>query len=135
MLQCSISSLFFLPWLLGSLAFISFLLCEPYKDSTPSKSPCGASRRSIHFASQFLPSEERNRSAKACGERLMSAMPVMIVVLCLMAIAYRFYSAFLAAKVAALDGARETPAYQFNDGHNFHPTNKWVLFGHHFAAI
>src|SRR3954452_14157599 len=65
----------------------------------------------------------------------MSAMPVMIVVLCVMAIAYRYYSAFLAAKVATLDGARETPAYQFNDGHNFHPTNKWVLFGHHFAAI
>src|SRR6188768_3022139 len=65
----------------------------------------------------------------------MSAMPVMIVVLCLMAIAYRYYSAFLAAKVATLDESRETPAYQFNDGHNFHPTNKWVLFGHHFAAI
>src|SRR6188474_3130189 len=65
----------------------------------------------------------------------MSAMPLMIGVLCLMAIAYRYYSAFLAAKVAALDDTRETPAYQFNDGHNFHPTNKWVLFGHHFAAI
>src|SRR5256714_8607754 len=65
----------------------------------------------------------------------MHAMPVMIVVLCLMAIAYRFYSAFLAAKVAALDDSRETPAHQFNDRHNFHPTNKWVLFGHHFAAI
>src|SRR3954469_9369977 len=65
----------------------------------------------------------------------MTAMPVMIVVLCLMAIAYRFYSAFLAAKVAALDELRETPAIRFNDGHNYHPTNKWVLFGHHFAAI
>src|SRR3954470_15818223 len=65
----------------------------------------------------------------------MSAMPVMIVVLCVMAIAYRYYSAFLAARVATLDGSRETPAFQFNDGHNFHPTNKWVLFGHHFAAI
>src|SRR3954470_3019486 len=65
----------------------------------------------------------------------MHAMPVMIVVLCLMAIAYRFYSAFLAAKVAVLDETRETPAFKFNDGHNYHPTNKWVLFGHHFAAI
>src|SRR3954453_7676724 len=65
----------------------------------------------------------------------MSAMPVMIVVLCVMAIAYRYYSAFLAARVATLDPTRTTPAYQFNDGHNFHPTNKWVLFGHHFAAI
>src|SRR5205814_9893310 len=67
--------------------------------------------------------------------KAMSAMPVMIVVLCLMAIAYRYYSAFLAAKVAALDPNRLTPANQVNDGHNSHPTNKWVLFGHHFAAI
>src|SRR5213592_277462 len=65
----------------------------------------------------------------------MHAMPVMIVVLCLMAIAYRYYSAFLAAKVATLDATRVTPAHRLNDGHNYHPTNKWVLFGHHFAAI
>src|SRR6266513_5584685 len=65
----------------------------------------------------------------------MHAMPLMIAILCLMAIAYRFYSAFLAAKVATLDATRETPAIKFNDGQNFHPTNKWVLFGHHFAAI
>ena len=65
----------------------------------------------------------------------MTAMPVMIVVLCVMAIAYRYYSAFLAAKVAVLDDSRETPAVRFNDGQNYHPTNKWVLFGHHFAAI
>src|SRR5450432_4894482 len=65
----------------------------------------------------------------------MSAMPVMIVVLCVMAIAYRYYSAFLAAKVATLDATKETPAYRFQDGQNYHPTNKWVLFGHHFAAI
>src|SRR5213079_773802 len=61
--------------------------------------------------------------------------PVMVVVLCCLAIAYRYYSAFLAAKVAALDDSRVTPAHQFNDGQNYHPTNKWVLFGHHFAAI
>src|SRR4051794_721337 len=65
----------------------------------------------------------------------MHAMPVMIVVLCVMAIAYRYYSAFLAARVAVLDDGRETPAYRHDDGHNYHPTNKWVLFGHHFAAI
>src|SRR5262249_25694397 len=50
-------------------------------------------------------------------------------------IAYRYYSAFLAAKVMALDDARVTPAHTLNDGQNYHPTNKWVLFGHHFAAI
>jgi carbon starvation protein len=65
----------------------------------------------------------------------MHAMPVMIVVLCALAIAYRYYSAFLAAKVAVLDDTRATPALRLDDGHNFHPTSKWVLFGHHFAAI
>jgi hypothetical protein len=65
----------------------------------------------------------------------VSAMPVMLAVLCCMAIAYRYYSAFLAAKVAVLDDSRTTPAVKHNDGQNYHPTNKWVLFGHHFAAI
>jgi carbon starvation protein len=63
------------------------------------------------------------------------AMPLLLGVLCVLAIAYRYYSAFLAAKVAALDDSRITPAHQFNDGQNYHPTNRWVLFGHHFAAI
>lgn len=65
----------------------------------------------------------------------MHAMPLILGVLACLAIAYRFYSAFLAAKVAALDDARPTPAHTLNDGQNYHPTNKWVLFGHHFAAI
>ena len=52
-----------------------------------------------------------------------------------MAIAYRYYSAFIAAKVVALDDRRTTPAVSLNDGQNYLPTNKWVLFGHHFAAI
>src|SRR5678816_233424 len=65
----------------------------------------------------------------------MHAMPLMIGVLCCLAIAYRYYSAFLAAKVAALDDSRTTPAYVLNDGQNYHPTHKWELFGHHFAAI
>src|SRR3954468_12558537 len=65
----------------------------------------------------------------------MHALPIMIVVLCTLAIAYRYYSAFLVAKVAALDDSRVTPAHELKDGHNYHPTNKWVLFGHHFAAI
>jgi carbon starvation protein len=65
----------------------------------------------------------------------MHAFPIMLGVLCTLAIAYRYYSAFLAAKVATLDDSRRTPAHEFEDGQNFHPTNKWVLFGHHFAAI
>ena len=62
-------------------------------------------------------------------------MPLMIGVLAVLAVAYRYYSAFLAARVAALDDSRVTPAHARYDGQNFHPTNKWVLFGHHFAAI
>jgi carbon starvation protein len=65
----------------------------------------------------------------------MHAMPLMLGVLASLAIAYRFYSAFLAAKVAAFDDSRTTPAHIFNDGQNYDPTNRWVLFGHHFAAI
>jgi carbon starvation protein len=65
----------------------------------------------------------------------MSALPIMIGVLCLLAIAYRYYSAFIATKVMVLDDTRETPAHTLYDGHNYYPTNKWVLFGHHFAAI
>src|ERR1019366_8729801 len=65
----------------------------------------------------------------------MHAAPIMIVVLCALALAYRYYSAFLAAKVAVLDDSRVTPAIRLNDGHNYHPTSKWVLFGHHFATV
>ncbi len=66
---------------------------------------------------------------------LIRAMPIMVGALCILAIAFRYYSAFLAAKVAVFDNSRVTPAHQFNDGQNYHPTNRWVLFGHHFAAI
>ena len=69
------------------------------------------------------------------GRTVLHAMPLLLGALCCLAIAYRYYSAFLAAKVAALDDSRETPAHRFNDGQNYHPTSKWVLFGHHFAAI
>src|SRR5437868_3397361 len=50
------------------------------------------------------------------GQPALRAMPLLLVVLCVLAIAYRYYSAFLAAKVAALDDRRVTPAHQFNDG-------------------
>jgi carbon starvation protein len=65
----------------------------------------------------------------------MRAMPLMLGVLAALAVAYRYYSAFLAARVAMLDDSRVTPAHTLNDGQNYHPTNRWVLFGHHFAAI
>jgi carbon starvation protein len=54
---------------------------------------------------------------------------------CTYLVAYRFYSAFLAAKVLSLDGTRATPAERLDDGRDFVPTNRWVVLGHHFAAI
>jgi carbon starvation protein len=69
------------------------------------------------------------------GRVLLKAMPVMLGVLCVLAIAYRYYSKFLARKVACLDDARPTPAHTLRDGQNYDPTGRWVLFGHHFAAI
>lgn len=65
----------------------------------------------------------------------MNALTLLIIALCVFVLAYRYYSAFLSAKVLALDPSRKTPANVLNDGHDYHPTNKWVLFGHHFAAI
>ena len=65
----------------------------------------------------------------------MHSMPILLGILAVMAVAYRFYSAFLAANVAALDPSRVTPAHELKDGQNYHPTNRWILFGHHFAAI
>jgi carbon starvation protein len=65
----------------------------------------------------------------------MNALPIIVGALCIMAIAYRYYSAFIAARVLTLDDSRPVPSKTMYDGHNYYPTNKWVLFGHHFAAI
>ncbi len=65
----------------------------------------------------------------------MNALPFILVTLAVLTIAYRYYSAFIAAKVVTLNELRQTPAHEFYDGQNYHPTNKYVLFGHHFAAI
>src|SRR2546427_4299944 len=54
---------------------------------------------------------------------------------CTYLVGFRFYAKFLSAKVMALDDKRATPAERLRDGHDFEPTNKWILFGHHFAAI
>ncbi len=65
----------------------------------------------------------------------MHALYIVLPVLCILAIAYRYYSAFIAAKVMVLDDTRVTPAHRKYDGANYYPTSRWVLFGHHFAAI
>jgi carbon starvation protein len=68
------------------------------------------------------------------GEPLNATWFVVAAVCCYL-VAYRFYSSFIAARVLALDDTRATPAECHDDGRDFVPTNKWVLFGHHFAAI
>ncbi|MCD7035725.1 carbon starvation protein A [Metabacillus sp. GX 13764] len=68
------------------------------------------------------------------GETI-NAIWLLTAAVCVYAVAYRFYSRFMAKKVFELDDKRETPAETHNDGKDFVPTNKWVLFGHHFAAI
>jgi carbon starvation protein len=65
----------------------------------------------------------------------MNTFPILLGTLCVFAIAYRYYSAFIAAKVLVLDDRRTTPSHVYEDGHNYVPSPKWVLFGHHFAAI
>jgi carbon starvation protein len=65
----------------------------------------------------------------------MNAMPFVIVTVLVFALAYRFYFSFVAAKVAVRNDLSETPANRLFDGQNYYPMNKWVLFGHHFAAI
>jgi carbon starvation protein len=72
--------------------------------------------------------------ASARGEAISSAW-FLVAALCTYAVAYRFYSAFLATRALRLDDARVTPAHRLADGKDFVATNRWVVFGHHFAAI
>jgi len=68
------------------------------------------------------------------GESINAAW-LLVAALCSYAVGYRFYSRFVSRRVFALDDRRSTPAIRLNDGHDFVPTTRWVVFGHHFAAI
>ncbi|MEH7083992.1 carbon starvation protein CstA [Neobacillus drentensis] len=65
----------------------------------------------------------------------MNAVSIVIGSICILMIAYRLYGTFMTAKVLKLDDSKPTPAHELNDGKDYVPTNKWVTFGHHFAAI
>ncbi len=65
----------------------------------------------------------------------INAMWIIVAAVCVYVVAYRFYSRFIAFKVMGLDDTRATPAERLDDGRDFVPTNKWILLGHHFAAI
>jgi carbon starvation protein len=65
----------------------------------------------------------------------MNAMPLVIAAIAIFALAYRFYFSFISAKVLALDPTRPTPATLLYDDRDYVPMKKWIVFGHHFAAI
>src|SRR5215831_15594226 len=60
---------------------------------------------------------------------------LVVAAACTYLVGFRFYAKFLSARVMSLDDTRATPAERLRDGHDFEPTNKWIVFGHHFAAI
>jgi carbon starvation protein len=68
------------------------------------------------------------------GETI-NAMWIVVAAVCVYALGYRFYSAWIAARVLTVDAMRATPAIRLNNGRDFVPTHKWIVFGHHFAAI
>ena len=65
----------------------------------------------------------------------INSLWLVVAAVCTYLVGFRFYAKFIAAKVMHLDNQRATPAERLRDGHDFEPTNKWILFGHHFAAI
>jgi carbon starvation protein len=74
------------------------------------------------------------RLATTRGETINAAW-LLTAAICSYAVAYRFHSKLIASKIFALDPSRATPAVRLDDGHDFVPTNRWIVFGHHFAAI
>src|SRR5262245_29882003 len=81
------------------------------------------------LAAYFLAAIALNRN-----ERINSFW-LVVAAACTYLVGFRFYAKFLSARVMALDDKRATPAERLRDGHDFEPTNKWIVFGHHFAAI
>src|SRR4026207_1416559 len=72
--------------------------------------------------------------ALARGETISAAW-LVIAAVCTYLVAYRFYSRFIAGTVFGVDVRRATPAERLNNGRDYHPTSRWILFGHHVAAI
>ena len=88
----------------------------------------------VWVAVSILGAVALGRLALSRGETI-SAGWLIAAALCCYAIAYRFYGRFITAKVFAVDDRRATPAVRLEDGRDYLPTNRWVVFGHHFAAI
>src|SRR5215212_8765212 len=91
-------------------------------------------RALVWVAVAFAGAAAFGRIALNRGETISAAW-LLTAAVCSYAVAYRFYSKMIASKIFALDAARTTPAVRLNDGHDYVPTNRWIVFGHHFAAI
>ena len=115
---------------------------RPARRSTPPSGPVGhppeqAPRRGVLAlwgAVAVLGAVALGVLALHRGETISAAW-LIVAAVCTYAVAYRFYARFLALRVLGLDDSRPTPAVRLEDGRDFVPTNRWVLFGHHFAAI
>ncbi|MEP6716646.1 MAG: carbon starvation CstA family protein [Terriglobia bacterium] len=91
-------------------------------------------KRTFWGAAACLGSVSLAAIATSRGEHINSLWLVLAAI-CVYLIAYRFYGKFIAARIMALDDTRATPGERLENGHDFLPTNKWIVFGHHFAAI
>ncbi|MHB1100922.1 MAG: carbon starvation CstA family protein [Burkholderiales bacterium] len=91
-------------------------------------------KKLLWFGISILGAASLGEIALARGEAINSLW-LVAAALCVYALAYRFYALWIAAKVLVIDSTRATPAERFDNGLDFTPTNKWVTFGHHFAAI
>lgn len=91
-------------------------------------------KKLLWFGISILGAASLGDIALARGEAINSLW-LVAAALCVYALGYRFYALWIAAKVLVIDGTRATPAERFDNGLDFTPTNKWVTFGHHFAAI
>src|SRR3982074_1886026 len=91
-------------------------------------------KKLVWFAVAVLGTGAMAVLALSRGEQI-SALWIIVAGMCALAISYRFYSKWLATKVLMLNDERATPAVVQNDGRDFVPTNRWMVFGHHFAAI
>src|SRR3954454_24899598 len=94
----------------------------------------GLSRKLLWISVSLLGAAAIGALALRRGEPI-TALWLVVAALCTYTIGLRFYSTFISAKVLALDATRATPAERLENGRDFVRTNKWVVFGHHFAAI
>ena len=107
----------------------------PMSIATPAQSSSNQTLRIVGWSAVALTGALATAILAWSRGESVNALWMVVAALCVFAISYRFHSAWLMAKVLTLDDLRATPAEVHGDGHDYVKTNKWVVFGHHFAAI